>query len=541
MMTSSGSSQGTAGSIALPDPVGPTRVSDRLGAIDTCRGLALLGIFMVNITFFSGPIGDMLKAIPPAPTEGVTEHIAHYFTAIFFSGKFYPLFSLLFGAGLILQMSSVQRRGGRFVPLYLRRLVVLAAIGLAHAIVLWYGDILFIYAFAGLALLLLRKLRPSTLFILAGVLFGVITVVTLGAAAIGAMVGASPASTSVAEQAPDVPVDTHEQALTASGLDASEVKPAAPVSSDGDAAAPAGKSEAGEPHPGGLAETAAKAEDDSEDGSKPGETAGATEAGYSSQEDVPDENARPYEVFLKSFGSRSDRVQGPWDDRWREAERDVYRHGGFVPALVVRAITWASMIIFCLFGFGWHVLIMFMIGAALVKVDFFSPSRERWHVRLVWLGLFVGVPLSVVSAFATVLFDPGFARAFLQGWGVMAGGPLMALMYVSLLTLAVNRGYFTAATAAVASVGRMALTNYLMQSVIATFIFYWYGLGLFDQVSRVACVAMVLGIYLVQVLFSNLWMSFFLYGPMEWLWRLLTYLRVPSLFRTASSDRAVGS
>ncbi|MBX3392290.1 MAG: DUF418 domain-containing protein [Phycisphaeraceae bacterium] len=521
-MTSSGSPEDTAGSTGATYPVGPIRVSDRLGAIDTCRGLALLGIFMVNITIFSGPIGDMLKALPPAPTEGITEHIAHYFTAIFFSGKFYPLFSLLFGAGLILQMSSVERRGGRFVPLYLRRLVVLAVIGLSHAIVLWYGDILFIYAFAGLAMLLLRKLRPSTLFILAGVLFGLITVVTLGAAAIGAMVGAAPASTSVSEQAPDVPVGTREQALTADGHDASVVNPAAPADSDGDVAATDGKSEAGEPYPGGPADTAAK------------------EEGDSSRKDVPDEDARPYEVFLKSMESRSDRVQGPWDDRWKEAERDVYRHGGFVPALVVRSITWASMIIFCLFGFGWHVLMMFMIGAALIKVDFFSPSRERWHVRLAWLGLLVGVPLSVVSAAATVLFDPGFARAFLQGWGVMAGGPLMALMYVSLLTLAVNRGYFPAATGAVANVGRMALTNYLMQSVIATFIFYWYGLGLFDQVSRVACVSMVLGIYLVQVLFSNVWMSFFLYGPMEWLWRLLTYLRVPSLFRTASSDRAVG-
>lgn len=492
-------------------PAGPREAFERLSAIDACRGFALLGIFMVNIGFFSGPIGDLLKGIPPAPAEGFLESAVHYVTAVFFTGKFYPLFSLLFGAGLILQMSSVQRRGGKFVPIYLRRLFVLALLGLSHAMLVWYGDILFIYAFAGLALLLVHRLKPATLFILAGVLFAIITVVSVGGAAVGAMFGsAGPGTDSAATTAespqPGTDDDGHE--MVASGSD--------PVESATDGP--------GEP-----------ADDKQADVGATEPTGDEASSGSASNE--PSQPRRPYERLLEGFASRSDSVQGPWDDRWKDAERDVYQHGGFVPALIVRAITWAAMIVFCLFGFGWHVLMMFLIGAALIKVDFFSPSREAWHRRLIVIGVVAGLPLSILAASAPALFDPGFARSFLQGWGVMAGGPLVSLMYVSVITLAFNRGYARAALVAVSNVGRLALSNYLMQSAIATFVFYWFGLGLFDQVSRAAGMFMVVGIYLVQVLFSNVWMSFFAYGPMEWIWRSLTYLRVPPLFRAPASEQ----
>jgi uncharacterized protein len=77
----------------------------------------------------------------------------------------------------------------------------------------------------------------------------------------------------------------------------------------------------------------------------------------------------------------------------------------------------------------------------------------------------------------------------------------------------------------------MALTNYLMQSVIATTIFYYYGLGLFGQTTEVQRIGIVFAVYLLQLLLSVLWLRVFRFGPMEWLWRSLTYLRPQPLLR----------
>jgi uncharacterized protein len=89
---------------------------------------------------------------------------------VLFEFKFISLFSALFGAGLIVQMTRAERRGVRFVPLYLRRLVVLAVIGLLHGLLLWYGDILLTYAVLGAILLVLRRISARTMTIIATVI-----------------------------------------------------------------------------------------------------------------------------------------------------------------------------------------------------------------------------------------------------------------------------------------------------------------------------------------------------------------------------------
>jgi uncharacterized protein len=149
--------------------LGPIRERDRIIALDALRGFAVLGILFVNMPFFSMPVALAAgaKGLVDAPAM---EEMSWAIVEILVKYKFLSLFSLLFGAGLVVQMTRAEAKGRRFVPLHLRRLGVLAAFGLAHALLLWYGDILFRYAVLGLLPLLMRKARPRTLVTVAVVL-----------------------------------------------------------------------------------------------------------------------------------------------------------------------------------------------------------------------------------------------------------------------------------------------------------------------------------------------------------------------------------
>ena len=109
---------------------------------------------------------------------------------------------------------------------------------------------------------------------------------------------------------------------------------------------------------------------------------------------------------------------------------------------------------------------------------------------------------------------------------------LLSFGYVGAITLIVHAGILRPATSALAFVGRMALTNYLMQTVIATGIMYWWGLGQFGTWSGPAMIGLVLGIYASQIVFSAIWLRLFRMGPLEWLWRSLTYLRALPISRS---------
>ena len=113
----------------------PVQQAERIQIIDILRGFALFGILVVNMAIFSRPFQTILfPADPAAPWyDRAAEWLIHFLA----EGKFYAMFSLLFGLGMILLMERVQARGGRFVPLYVRRLLALLLIGLAHAFLIW--------------------------------------------------------------------------------------------------------------------------------------------------------------------------------------------------------------------------------------------------------------------------------------------------------------------------------------------------------------------------------------------------------------------
>ena len=143
-----------------PNSARPIIDSDRADVLDALRGFALLGIFISHVPDFSG--FTFMTPIEQATLDRFgLDGAAAMAQDFLIRGKFYSLFSLLFGIGFAVQLASAARRGADFVRHFVRRLTVLLVIGLIHA-GLWYGDILKDYALIGFVLILLRRSRAVT-------------------------------------------------------------------------------------------------------------------------------------------------------------------------------------------------------------------------------------------------------------------------------------------------------------------------------------------------------------------------------------------
>src|SRR5262245_44180718 len=132
----------------------PTQPEERLASLDVLRAFALLGILVVNMFDFAYTRSIVL---PPQRWPAWWDQAAFSIVSIFFTGKFNSLFSFLFGIGFYLQLQRLSARGSSGAAIYVRRLVVLFVLGILHAVFLWWGDVLHIYAVLGLVLLLMRK------------------------------------------------------------------------------------------------------------------------------------------------------------------------------------------------------------------------------------------------------------------------------------------------------------------------------------------------------------------------------------------------
>lgn len=431
----------------------PVAEPERILAIDVLRGFALLGIFMVNMQLFARPIGRAMQdpALAGAPAADVA---SWFFVRAFCEYKFISLFSLLFGIGIVVQMTRAEAKRRDFTPYFLRRTLLLGLIGLLHAILLWYGDILFIYACLSIVLFLMRRLSPRALLTVAACL------VVAG-----------------------VVLSTSCLSLSVLGMQYQAAQEAAAM-------------------------TDAPAADDV--------AAPAVET---------DEPRRGLDAIVAAQFD-------PTRDVWVEGERLAYREGPLSEALVYRAVTFGLALVSAVFTYGWHVLVMFLLGAALMKLDFFAPERRRWHVRFLLIGGLVGLPLECLGAAIVIMsdFDPGWMHLAVNAMHEV-GSYALCLGYVGGVTLLVAGGGLTWLMRTFASLGRTALSNYILQTVIATSLMYWWGLGLFDEVTRTQMIGLVAGIYAAQLALSRAWLAVFTIGPLEWLWRSLTYLKPQPMLR----------
>jgi uncharacterized protein len=117
----------------------------------------------------------------------------------------------------------------------------------------------------------------------------------------------------------------------------------------------------------------------------------------------------------------------------------------------------------------------------------------------------------------------------------LIGGIAFSLCYISIITLLFIKGKATLLSKTLVPMGRMALTNYLMQSTICAFIFHSYGLGFYGKVEVWQGILLTFLIYALQVIFSRIWLSYFYFGPLEWLWRSLTYRKFQEMKRKKQS------
>lgn len=145
------------------EPLRPTDTGERVEIVDVLRGFAVLGILLVNMAYFKTPMMLQVAHVRwwPDPLNVTITTLIRFFA----EQKFIMIFSLLFGLGMAIQMERADARGAPFVPVWVRRIFILLAIGWCHAFLVWFGDILAPYAFLGLFLLLFRKRKPRTLVV----------------------------------------------------------------------------------------------------------------------------------------------------------------------------------------------------------------------------------------------------------------------------------------------------------------------------------------------------------------------------------------
>ena len=514
-------------SVGRAGPVGES--TGRVGAMDTLRGFALFGIFCVNIAFFCGPFGKAMEFVPPAGAT-VSDQVFFYFVKIFCEARFYILFSTLFGAGLALQYLRLTARGmpeRAFVPLYLRRLAALFCFGVVHIILLWYGDILVFYSIAAIVPFLMRRCKPRTLLITAGTMWAVYLTLVVVFTGIGVLFAWLSAPN--ANQAPSA-------ATAPAGMPPSPPSPPPTSTAPGESA----NSDATPPPdaaPPATPETSA---------ATPAVPATAL-ATAPTEKKLKNPDAPPVWRALMNLeematdpavqGQPGGPLRHPW---WRDAETEAFKQGPYSQAILMRLILYGfSFVIVVFFGFGVTIVAMMLLGMALVKLDFFAPHRAPWHWRLVMIGGLVGLPLGVLQATAAGFMPGSAAMLMIAVLGPIAP-PLIMLGYLGAGTLIVNSGALRPVTAALAATGRMAFTNYLCQSIITTFVMYHWGLAKFGEFSHAERGVYVVCIFACQVLFSVLWLKVFNLGPLEYVWRTLTYFRPPRMLRAGAIQEPGG-
>jgi uncharacterized protein len=216
-----------------------------------------------------------------------------------------------------------------------------------------------------------------------------------------------------------------------------------------------------------------------------------------------------------------------------QKDLDAYR-GSYLDIVKHRAPTVLMMQIFVTLFFGIsRIAALMMIGAALMKLGVLSGERSTAFYRnLMLAGYLLGLPLTIFSAVS--LNAHAFDTLYMLRVGGIAnyiGSLVVAFGHIGLVMLIVKSGVLRRLMERFAAVGRMAVSNYLMHSLVLTTIFYGYGLGLYGTIPRFWQMGFVIGVITLQLFLSTWWLDRYRFGPVEWLWRSLTYWQRPPMRR----------
>jgi uncharacterized protein len=214
----------------------------------------------------------------------------------------------------------------------------------------------------------------------------------------------------------------------------------------------------------------------------------------------------------------------PKSDIWMQAELVAYQQGPYLDLFVFRAISWLMYLIVLMVSNGWHVTAMFALGVVLYRTGFFSDEGVRIRRLAMYVGLPIGLLVEGICFYAMMLYFK--EEPIHLTWIMMAhelSVPLVSLGYAAIMITLTRRSVLPKVLYAFSCVGRMALTNYLLETFIMTSLFYYYGLGLFGEVGRIYLIPIALGTWIALSLFSVAWLGSYKQGPLEWLWRRLAY------------------
>lgn len=399
--------------------VTPIQPEDRIAALDVIRGVAVLGILIVNMAFFNSAHSyDAQFRAQNWP--GAADSLVRWLIDVFFSGKFYTMFSFLFGIGMVIFLDRASQKGNPAVPLFLRRMTILLGIGAIHAFLIWYGDILVEYAVLGFVLVLFRK--TSQKIVLGSALFLLLA----------------------------SPIFYVLNFFQYSQLIWKQMK---------------------------------------------------------------------WGMFFYAPGmmnlSEKAYAKGTYFDMVHQRYLDVMYGYSFA--------WWASFPV---------LLAMFLFGVyAVRKGVFHQPHVHRTFITRVWIGSLI---LAVIGGYLEQqrgLQVQSLWTLYFYRVGVRISDPAGCFFYVTSMLLLLQHSGWQRFFAPISFVGRMALSNYLLSSLICTTIFYNYGFGLYNQVGPAKGLTMSLLIYTLLVVFSIFWLRAFRFGPMEWVWRMLTYGKRPEMKR----------
>ena len=423
----------------------PAPTTNRIECLDALRGVAVLGIFIINIIGFS--LGTVAFDNPVAVGGGgALNHGLWSFTSVFVNGTMRGLFSLMFGVSVLLFMARAPYPDGeiRTADLYYRRTIWLILFGIIHAwLLLAPGDILLIYGVAGLFLFPLRVLQPRSLLIAAALIYGFL--------------------------------------LAFSMID-----------------------ELGE------ARLAAEAATISE--------------GIRQGADATEEQLAIVEDWEEIHSGR-----WPSDE---EIANDIAARTGSTAEIFASNSSAAAIDLVSLMLWAADAMLLMLIGMALYKWNIVTGEKPlRFYVRMSLVGYGVGLAYRIWSV--TTRWEHDFSPALWVPWVFDdIGRVAITLGHVGLFMIVWHYASQSKVLKALAATGRMALTNYVGQTVIANLIFSGIGLGLYGTMDRAQVYSIMIVIWIVQILFSVWWLSRHNFGPLEWVWRGLTYWQRPRLRKT---------
>jgi uncharacterized protein len=395
----------------------PTLPSERYQSLDLLRGIAVLGILIMNIQAYS-----MIQAAYVNPTAygdftGINKWV-WIFSHIFGDQKFMTIFSILFGAGIILMTRRAEMKGFSAAGLHYRRAFWLLLIGLAHAHLLWHGDILVPYALCAFLVFLFRNKSPKTLLIVGFIFISVSSIIYL-------LSGWS---------MPFWPPEQVQETMVSW---------------------------------------------------KPGP-----------------------EIIEKELAD----FRGGWLEQMNQR----------VPAAIM-----FETFIFLIWSL-WRAGGLMLIGMAFYKWGILTAERtNRFYTRGATIGLLIGISLVIFGLFRNFQENFSMDYSFFLGsqfnyWGSL----FISFGFICIVMLVSKMNLRNKILRSLAGVGRTAFSNYLLQTIICTIIFYGHGFGLFGSVERWTQILIIVCIWSFQILITNIWLRYFKFGPAEWLWRTLTYWKL---------------